>query len=76
MSDLYSEFLVKKEPTSKDVITKYGLIGLTVLAAVAGLFIQFPVPSGSSCAWNRMLLYRAEDRPRIRVSFCKRRDGH
>ena len=41
MSDLYSEFLVKKEPTSKDVITKYGLIGLTVLAAVAGLLFNF-----------------------------------
>ena len=41
MSDLYSEFLVKKEPTSKDAITKYGLIGLTVLAAVAGLLFNF-----------------------------------
>ena len=37
MSDLYSEFLVKKESTAKDAIVKYGLIVLTVLAAGAGL---------------------------------------
>ena len=40
MSDLYSEFLVKKESTAKDAIVKYGLIVLTVLAAGAGLFIN------------------------------------
>ena len=40
MSDLYSELLVKKERTAKDVIIKYGLIALTVLAAAAGLFIS------------------------------------
>ena len=33
MSDLYSEFLVKKESTAKDAIVKYGLIVLTILAA-------------------------------------------
>ena len=40
MSDLYSEFLVKKESTAKDAIVKYGLIVLTVLAAGSGLFIN------------------------------------
>ena len=40
MSDLYSELLVKREPTAKDAITKFGLIGLTVLLAAAGLFIH------------------------------------
>lgn len=42
MSDLYSELLVKKDRTAKDVIIKYGLITLTVLFAIAGLFI-FPI---------------------------------
>ena len=40
MSDLYSELLVKKDRTAKDVAIKYGLITLTVLFAVAGLFIM------------------------------------
>ena len=40
MSDLYSELLVKKEPTAKDSIVKYGMIVLTVLAVGAGLFIR------------------------------------
>lgn len=40
MSDLYSELLVKKEPTAKDSIVKYGMIVLTVLAVDAGLFIS------------------------------------
>ena len=40
MSDLYSELLVKKEPTAKDSIVKYGMIVLTVLAVGAGLFIS------------------------------------
>ena len=40
MSDLYSELLVKKEPTARDAIVKYGLIVLTVLAAFTGLFIS------------------------------------
>ena len=39
MSDLYSELLVKKEPTAQDAVIKYGLIVLTVLAVFAGLFI-------------------------------------
>lgn len=39
MSDLYYELLVKKETTSKDRLTKYGLIALTVLFVLAGLFI-------------------------------------
>ena len=36
MSDLYSEFLVKKEPTTKDAVIKYGMIILTAVAAAAG----------------------------------------
>lgn len=39
MSDLYSELLVKRERTIKDSITKYGLIGLTAIAVIAGLII-------------------------------------
>lgn len=39
MSDLYSECLVKKEPTAKDAAVKYGLIVLIVLCAAAGLFL-------------------------------------
>ena len=40
MSDLYSELLVKRERTIKDSITKYGLIGLTAIAVIAGLIIS------------------------------------
>lgn len=40
MGDLYSELLVKREPTTKDTLTKYGLIILTSLAVIAGLFIN------------------------------------
>lgn len=40
MSDLYSELLVKKEPTAKDAIIKYGLIGATVVFAFGGIFIH------------------------------------
>lgn len=40
MSDLYSELLVKKERTAKDMVVKYGLIVLTALFAVAGLLIM------------------------------------
>lgn len=40
MSDLYSELLVKKDQTAKDVVTRYGLIILTVLFAAAGLFVH------------------------------------
>ena len=39
MGDLYSELLVKRERTIKDSITKYGLIGLTAIAVIAGLII-------------------------------------
>ena len=41
MSDLYSELLVKKEPTSKDAVIKYGMIILTAVAAAAGLLFSF-----------------------------------
>ena len=37
MSDLYSELLVKKKQTGKDLVVKYGLIALTVIM-VLGLF--------------------------------------
>ena len=40
MGDLYSEYLVKKKPTVLDAVIKYGLIILTVLAALAGLFVS------------------------------------
>ena len=40
MSDLYSELLVKKEPTAKDSIVKYGMIVLTVLAVGAFLSVR------------------------------------
>lgn len=40
MSDLYSELLVKKEKTAKDSVIKYGLITLTVLFVLAGLFVS------------------------------------
>ena len=40
MSDLYSELLVKKESTAKDGIMKYGLIVLTALAVLAGIFVN------------------------------------
>ena len=39
MGDLYSELLVKKDKTAKDILLKYGLIVLTVLAVFAGLII-------------------------------------
>ena len=40
MSDLYSELLVKKESTANDGIMKYGLIVLTALAVLAGIFVN------------------------------------
>ena len=40
MGDLYSEYLVKKKPTALDAVIKYGLIILTVLAALVGLFVS------------------------------------
>ncbi|MDD7218523.1 MAG: DUF6106 family protein [Clostridia bacterium] len=40
MSDLYTELLVKKERTAKDNLLRYGLMVLTVIAAVAGIFIH------------------------------------
>ena len=40
MSDLYQEHLVKKERTTKDMVVKAAVIGVTVILAAAGLFIQ------------------------------------
>ena len=48
MSDLYSELLVKKEPTAKDSIVKYGMIVLTVLAVGAEMCIRERCRSTSS----------------------------
>ncbi|MCF0132507.1 MAG: hypothetical protein HUJ72_01430 [Blautia sp.] len=39
MSDLYTEFMVKKESTPKDAVVKYGLYVLTGLAAAAGVLV-------------------------------------
>lgn len=40
MSDLYTELLVKRKTTSMDNILKIGLIGLTVLTGLAGIFLS------------------------------------
>ena len=40
MSDLYSELLVKKKQTAKDMVVKYGLIVLTVIMAIGGLLVN------------------------------------
>ncbi|HJB17282.1 MAG TPA: hypothetical protein IAA05_14805 [Candidatus Blautia excrementipullorum] len=40
MSDLYSECLVKKEPTPKDAAVKYGMIFLIVVFVAGGLFLM------------------------------------
>ena len=41
MSDLYSELLVKKKQTGKDLVVKYGLIALTVILVIGGV-----IPNG------------------------------
>ncbi|MEG0579832.1 MAG: DUF6106 family protein, partial [Niameybacter sp.] len=38
--DLYSELLVKKQTTGKDTAIKIGLIALTVVTVLAGLFVH------------------------------------
>ena len=40
MSDLYSELLVKKKQTGKDLAIKYGLIVLTVIMVLGGLVLN------------------------------------
>ena len=40
MSDLYTELLVKKEKRATDTLIKVGLITLTVLFTLAGLFLN------------------------------------
>ena len=40
MSDLYSELLVKKKQTGKDLVVKYGLIALTVIMVLGGLVLN------------------------------------
>ena len=40
MSDLYSELLVKKKQTGKDLAIKYGLIALTVIMVLGGLVLN------------------------------------
>lgn len=43
MSDLYSELLVKKLPTSKDTAIKGGMIALVALAAVLAILLGQPL---------------------------------
>ena len=40
MSDLYSEFLVKKQSTGKDMAVKFGMLALTGVAVFAGVMIH------------------------------------
>lgn len=40
MSDLYTELLVKRKKTAKDTLVKYGMIALTVILVMAGLFLN------------------------------------
>ena len=40
MSDLYSELLVKKKQTGKDLVVKYGLIALTVILVIGGVILM------------------------------------
>lgn len=40
MSDLYYELLVKKDRTMKDVLIKFGLIGVTVIVVLIGLMFS------------------------------------
>lgn len=40
MSDLYTELLIKKERTAKDSLIKYGMIAVTAVFVLAGLFIS------------------------------------
>ena len=39
MNELYFEHLVKKTPSAKDKLVKYGLIGITALFLLAGLLL-------------------------------------
>ena len=45
MSDLYSELLVKKKQTAKDMVVKYGLIVLTVIMAIAVSYTHLTLPT-------------------------------
>ena len=56
MSDLYSELLVKKEPTAKDSIVKYGMIVLTVLAAVPMFAVDMQHSISGIKAWAQAFL--------------------
>ena len=62
MSELYSEFLVKKESTFKDALIKFGMIGLTVVAVAAGLFSESA--AFDRCHWSGrgMLFYYPKNR--------------
>ena len=59
---MYSELLVKKDRTAKDVAIKYGLITLTVLFAVAGLFIMPLLLVAALGPWDCLLFYSPQDR--------------
>ena len=83
MSDLYSEFLVKKESTAKDAIVKYGLIVLnfancdmvghtgSIPAAVQAVYQSIASGPGN-CVGSCMLFCDSTDGSGVRVSFCKR----
>ena len=40
MSDLYKEYLVKKERTAGEVLARFGLIGGTVILTIGGLLVN------------------------------------
>ena len=65
MSDLYSECLVKKEPTAKDAAVKYGLIVLIVLCAAAGAVPASYFSDRSSRSGHSGLFYYSGNRSGI-----------
>ncbi len=70
MSDLYSELLVKKKQTAKDLVVKYGLIALTVIMVLGGLVLMY-ILAGTwllHLVLHVILYYR--DRSGVRVSVC------
>ena len=61
MSDLYSEFLVKKESTAKDAIVKYGLIVLTVTCGRSRAVYQSIASGSGNCVGSCMLFCDSTD---------------
>ncbi|MCD7868221.1 MAG: DUF6106 family protein [Clostridiales bacterium] len=62
MSDLYSELLVKKKQTTRDQITKYGLIVLTVLMFAGGLLLNILlfIPAIALCIADYFLIPKTD----------------